>query len=223
MSPGAWSAATARHVTLHRESDSAPRSGCRAPGRSQPGGSSSCSCTPARCTEQRAARVAARRRSAAGGEASRRRARRSAPLRVVVGNTGLLQRNLLGRLELETALPSPVRTLRLGLPGAAAASLLERPRRVLLLACCAALASLRWSRRIWLGGGRPVGLSEALSATPHDGGSPGGRHARAASERKATHAEAPDRWARWRRELQVAVPVRRAELRWCQGLAVDGG
>ena len=49
----------------------APRSGCRAPGRSQPGGSSSCSCTPARCTEQRAARVAARRRSAAGGEASR--------------------------------------------------------------------------------------------------------------------------------------------------------
>ena len=154
---------------------------------------------------------------------AKRRARRSAPLRVVVGNTGLLQRNLLGRLELETALPSPVRTLRLGLPGAAAASLLERPRRVLLLACCAALASLRWSRRIWLGGGRPVGLSEALSATPHDGGSPGGRHARAASERKATHAEAPDRWARWRRELQLAVPVRRAELRWCQGLAVDGG
>ena len=33
------------------------------------------------------------------------------------------------------------------------------------------------------------------------------------------HVEAPGRrWARWRRELQVAVPVRMAgvELRWCQ-------
>ena len=51
--------------------DSAPRSGCRAPGCSRAGGSSSCTRTLARSTGQRAARAAVRHRSAARGEAAR--------------------------------------------------------------------------------------------------------------------------------------------------------
>ena len=139
---------------------------------------------------------------------------------------GSLQGSILGRLEIEAALTPPVRTLRLGLSGAAAASLPARARRVLLLAFCfswAALALLPSFRRIRLGCGRAVGLSEALIAAPHGGCTPGRRHARAASDLKATHAATPDRRARRRRELQVAVPVWRAEPRWCQVHAVGGG
>ena len=154
------------------------------------------------------------------------RARRSAPLRVMVGGAGSLQGSILGRLEIEAALTPPVRTLRLGQSGAAAASLPVRARRVLLLAfcfSCAAPALLHRSRRLRLGCGRAVGLLEARAAAPHGGGTPGCRHARAASELKATYVATPDRRARRRRELQVAVPAWRAEPRWCQVHAVGGG